>query len=499
MPPESAVSFVLPRNLAAAASFFIPLAIYVASQISDVSYWDTAEMQAVPYVFGIAHPTGFPAFIIAGWLASHLIPFGTVAWRIGLVSAVAMAATAYFVYATVVELDETPAAGAAAALLFGVGEIVWTRASRAEPHALAVAFAALAIWSLLRWRRTGSGRELFIAAFAYGLALATHPVAVLMAAGMAWLLFPCVLRTPPRTLLAALGVLVLPGLLYLYIPLRAAYLDAHCVDPMTGFASGACAWNYADPATPANFWAYLTGGDFKPQIGAGFLRMLSPAEYPAVLSLFGPAAVREFGIVALVFAAVGLAALVRSRWSVALGLFLASMPCVPYAFLYPANADIQRYLLTAYWLIAVLAAVGVGRLAVALLGRVRYAPAYVTPAILGGLALWLFTVNDHLFAGRNNYNARPFVNFVLQRTPDNAVLVADWFFACSFSYVRSVEHGLGNRIPVTGHALDLRPNFPIWLKSRPVFLIQTDYSDDQFRTTVVSRHPMIVRLEEKSP
>ena len=42
-----------------------------------LGFWDTAEVQTVAPVLGTAHPTGFPTYVLLGWLASVVLqPFG---------------------------------------------------------------------------------------------------------------------------------------------------------------------------------------------------------------------------------------------------------------------------------------------------------------------------------------------------------------------------------------------------------------------------------------
>ena len=53
-----------------------------------VAFWDTAELQAVAPLLGTAHPTGFPTYVLLGWLASVLLqPFGEPAFRMNLFAA----------------------------------------------------------------------------------------------------------------------------------------------------------------------------------------------------------------------------------------------------------------------------------------------------------------------------------------------------------------------------------------------------------------------------
>ena len=74
------------RSWRAAALVGAPLAVAAAAFVlcrmallPGVGLWDTAEFQAVGPLLGTAHPTGFPSYVILGWLASvsFSIIFGT--------------------------------------------------------------------------------------------------------------------------------------------------------------------------------------------------------------------------------------------------------------------------------------------------------------------------------------------------------------------------------------------------------------------------------------
>src|SRR5712692_243009 len=54
-----------------------------------LGFWDTAEFQMVLPVLGTAHPTGYPTYVLIGWLASILLtPIGEAALRMNVLSAV---------------------------------------------------------------------------------------------------------------------------------------------------------------------------------------------------------------------------------------------------------------------------------------------------------------------------------------------------------------------------------------------------------------------------
>jgi 4-amino-4-deoxy-L-arabinose transferase-like glycosyltransferase len=480
---------------AAAIAFLAPLGVYIASLPPDVSLWDTAEMQTVPYIFGISHPTGFPTFVMAGWTFSHLVPFGNVAWRISLMSALAMSLAAWCVYACVVELEGKRALGTVCALLFAFGDVAWTRGTRAEVHSFAIAFAALTIWLVLRWRRTGDTQTLLIAALAYGFALATHGLVVLMAPGLAMLLFPRILSLPRKDLWHAAGHVIFPCLLYLYIPLRSMYLYAHQVDPTLalGIPPGRPFWDNHHPATPVAFWHYLTGGDSS-QVGVGFSSMFSPGLYPEVVSRFGAAALHEFGFLALLFAALGFALLARDRWYTALGLALVCAPCIPYGLLYP-EADPERYLLTAFWLIAVLAGIGLSRVIAAYLNRTDILVDALALAVGLALAASQFAVNAQTFNQRRDTGPREMIDKTVAQTPDNAILVANWAYATALGYGAYVDRRLGHRIVVVGFSGDYRPMYDTWLLTRPIYLVnENPFTDPLLDTKRISQDPQIIEV-----
>ena len=56
--------------------------------LPGVGFWDTAELQAVAPLMGTAHPTGFPTYVLLGWLANLVLtPFGEPAFRMNLFAA----------------------------------------------------------------------------------------------------------------------------------------------------------------------------------------------------------------------------------------------------------------------------------------------------------------------------------------------------------------------------------------------------------------------------
>ncbi|MGH8163457.1 MAG: protein O-mannosyl-transferase family, partial [Rhodanobacteraceae bacterium] len=212
-------------------AWLVPFAVYACSLDSAPEYWDTGEMEVVPWILGIAHSTGFPVFTMLGWLFAHVVAIGPVAGRIALFCALAMSLAAWLIARTIYLLEDEPWIATASAWLFAFGSVAWTRGTRAEVHAVAVAFAALTIFLAVRWYRTGDRSSLAGGALAWGLGIATHPIVALLFPALLTLLVAR--RHALRFRDVALsGALLLAGVsCYSYLPLRSAYVAHARLDP----------------------------------------------------------------------------------------------------------------------------------------------------------------------------------------------------------------------------------------------------------------------------
>ena len=87
-------------SLGLALLFICAIVLYAASTPRTVMLEDDGLFITNATFAGVAHPPGYPLFIILGWLAS-LVPFGSVAWRVhalsGLMGALTCACVAYLV------------------------------------------------------------------------------------------------------------------------------------------------------------------------------------------------------------------------------------------------------------------------------------------------------------------------------------------------------------------------------------------------------------------
>ena len=253
---------------------------------------DSLEFQLVGPTFGIAHPTGYPLYVILGGLWSRLLPFGNWAWRMNILSALFGAVAVGLLFALtrrmVTERDGRPNqwAGLAAALSFGLGAVWWSQATIAEVYTLHIALVA-AILSVTVGMNSSMGdstqippgmdRRMTWLFLLFGLGLAHHRTTVLLIPGVAvYLLWsvPGIWRPRRVWFLWALA-LISPLLLYLFIPLRASMgvmdLNGSYVNDWAGFWRHVLASAYADFFSDNSLAVERTLGDwvaiFQQQMG----------------------------------------------------------------------------------------------------------------------------------------------------------------------------------------------------------------------------------------
>ncbi|MCC6167807.1 MAG: DUF2723 domain-containing protein [Caldilineaceae bacterium] len=217
----------------------VALALYLRTLAPDLLPGDPGEFQFAAWRFGLAHPTGYPFYLLAGGVWQRLLaPAGiSPAAALNGLSAALAAAAVGMTYLVMLRWTAGPPAlrrlaAVYSAVLLGTNLTFWSQALIAEvyaPHMVLVLGVLLAAQRLAPSapglpRAQVAARPLLILAGVVGLALTHHGMALLLMPGLA--LYLAWAGTgwrdlPRRVWVAAAALLLAPLLLYLYIPLRA--------------------------------------------------------------------------------------------------------------------------------------------------------------------------------------------------------------------------------------------------------------------------------------
>lgn len=202
-------------------AFGLAFSMYLLTLAPTVYNLDSAELTTAAATDGLVRATGYPLYLLLGWLWSWL-PVGDAGYRLNLFSAFNGALTVALASLILRRLGvgRWPAIGALG--LLASAPFFWALSVIAEVYTLHTALTAGLILLLLRWAGRPTPVRLALVALLAGLSLGNHIATVLLLPGCVWY----VLTVNPRQALAlrALGPALLAfgmGLsIYLYLPWR---------------------------------------------------------------------------------------------------------------------------------------------------------------------------------------------------------------------------------------------------------------------------------------
>jgi hypothetical protein len=449
--------------------FLLALLLYSWTLAPTVTLVDSGELIVVAQGLGVAHPPGFPLWVILAHLAS-LVPFGNVAVRINFSSALFAALASAVLTLVVVELMITtgylvawnkktaqrkrkaensgigrllvfaPAVGTSLVMAFS--RTLWAYATIAEVYALNALLIITVLFLMLRWRlgiiedRTNTGQAitihdswLYAAAFVFGLALGVHHVTV-------------------GLILPALGILVYrtEGLRF-FTSRRLAYAALISIGALVAVyaylpfaASRSPVINWGNPRSLQEIWWHITGRQYR------VFFSFSPNIMGGQFSEFCRMLLREFGVawlpLPLVLAFVGFVhAFKRDRTTFWFLLFIV-ISDLAYALSYEIAEDKDAYYLPTFIAIAIASGFGIRWLIqLTVLKSMSLAKSYSVAATAVLLtfatalaANWPFNDRRHYFIAHDYVE-----NLLSTIEPNSLLLTQDWQVVSPMFYAQEVE------------------------------------------------------------
>lgn len=146
---------------------------------------DSHEFTEAIFELRLARRTGYPIYTWLGHLFVSVVPFGEVAYRTNLMSAVFGAAAVAMLFAVLRRLQVGRAFSAFGALVFGITTTFWSQAVITEVYTLNVLALSVVLWLLLGWARRRTTEAFVVFALAYGVSLGCHTSNLSFAPGIA--------------------------------------------------------------------------------------------------------------------------------------------------------------------------------------------------------------------------------------------------------------------------------------------------------------------------
>src|SRR6266481_474072 len=455
--------------LCAAAVFLAALVVYIWTLSPTVTLVDSGELIVVAQGLGVAHPPGFPLWVMLAHLAS-LVPFGNVAVRINFSSALFAALASAVLTLVVAELGITassvatskkrgaqqrkssgdsgishlltlaPALGAG--LLMTFSRTLWSYATITEVYTLNTLLILTVFFLMLRWRRCIVAERsdtktaimkhdgwLYAAAAVFGLALGDHHVTVgLTLPAVAVIVYRTQgLRffTSRRLIYAALISVAATVAVYAYLPFAASR------SPLI---------NWGNPRSLQEIWWHITGRQYR--VFLSFTPTMMGAQFVEFCRML----LREFGPawlpLPLALALAGFATAYRQDRTTFWFLLSIVIANLAYDLSYEIAEDKDAYYLPVFISVALAAGFGIRWLIqLAAVKSMSWGTSYGVAAIVVLLTSATAFAGNWPFNNRRHYFiAHDYVENLLSAVePNGLLLTQDWQVASPMFYAQQIE------------------------------------------------------------
>lgn len=165
-------------------AFGIGFLVYLLTASSEVTFFDSGELIASSFTLGIAHPPGYPLYVILSHFFNY-IPFGNVAFKVSIFSAFFGALTNFITYLIVKDLLENDnffslLTAVLSSLIIGFSYTHWSQSVTAEVYSLSTFIIIFCLYINIKFIKSGDLRYIFFACFLVGIAITAHLTALVL-------------------------------------------------------------------------------------------------------------------------------------------------------------------------------------------------------------------------------------------------------------------------------------------------------------------------------
>jgi len=197
--------------------------IYWRTLCPGIGYWgDQAKFAFLGKVFGTAHISSYPTYIVLNHIFVTLLPKGTLALKANLLSACFSVTTICLLFSTLLVLKARPFVAFVTASAFGFTYSIWMYSLVAEVYTLNALFVIVVIYFLLIWNRAKQDRYFYLAAFFYAFSFGNHLTMIGLLPAFAYCVWVTDRKTftESRKILIVLGIILAAFAQYYYVVWR---------------------------------------------------------------------------------------------------------------------------------------------------------------------------------------------------------------------------------------------------------------------------------------
>ncbi len=408
--------------------FLVTMVIYTITLCPSVYVGDSGELTSAALTLGIAHPPGYPIYVILGKCFSLLIPGGPSALELNLFSALLGALSSIMLYHVMRIIGTGRIVSISTALMLAFLNPFWSQAVVARVYTLNAFLILSAIYFLLRYCTTRDFKNMYYYFLFLGFGLANHPVTIITLPA-ALLFVICVKNDQKFHPLSWLKFFLstLPGAsLYLFLPLRSM------TNPAINWGNPGKGKRLMDFIMRTEYWDRKYVHNIQDAIEVVWFYMgLVP---------------RELMYAGLFFLCLGAYMLYRKQKLIGLLFLCVCFFNILFMIMHASRSDIfywPRYIIPAF--ISIIAVTGIGMNTVMLyFKRIRW-----LPLICLILPTTQCVFNYHLNDRSHNTLAEDINIHILEQLPPDAALMAQ---------------GDNVLFPITyfHHVLDMRPDVKLF-------------------------------------
>lgn len=420
----------LKRHVFLFVLILICLVLYLKTLRPTVCFHDCGELQTAICTLGIAHPPGYPTYVVLGKVFTLLLPIKSVAWRVNFMSAFFSIATLALFFLINKKILRTEVGSFIAALVVAFSNNYWKFSITAEMYSLNDFFMLLFLYFVLFTLKLNDSEKAckyYIFFFLLGVAQGNHrSITIISPLLVAYLFFknPKFFLEHLKQTFLMVFFFVLGISIYLFLPTRASqgpYL------------------NYARPTTWENFKYLVTAKQFS------FLMFSVPVKELVTekLVIFWQLLREQFFVPGIVLSILGIIWYVYRKKYETLALVLFIFLLNTFVWLEYGVKDFYRYLNPSFIMVGFFIAAGIKAL-LFLFSSVRKIK---TSYFLRGLvmcSLFYFV----LFLAKKNYTkvdlsekkfALEWGTEVMGTLDRDAVIISHWAYSAPLWYLQGCE------------------------------------------------------------